>query len=294
MARLERKNVLLTGGTSGIGFASARALARLGFSVTVTGRDPARGEAAVAALRDETGNPDIALLLGDLTSRQGVEALARGWRARGRALDVLVHNAGLMPGALQRSEDGLETGFAVNVAAPLRLTRALEASLSARARVVSLTGGEHPSRLELDNLQGERRFVALSLYSHHKLVMMATMRELARRMSGSGRTVNVCYPGQASTAMTRAVRATDLPPAMRLFYPIFRWLTRDDGGRSAERASRATVHLASSPALEGVTGRYFDTNARERAWPKAIADDATCRAVWDLVAPLAGVDGPWP
>jgi len=285
------RHVLLTGGTGGIGFASARALARLGFDVTVTGRDAARGEAAVAQLREQSGNPHISLLVGDLTTRRGVDAVADAWLGRGRALDVLVHNAGLMPGAVERNEDGLETGFAVNVAAPLRLCHRLEPALAARARVVTLTGGEHPSRLDLENLQGERRFVALSLYSHHKLVMMATMRALAHRWSALGRTVNVCYPGQASTAMTRAVTAADLPGPMRLLYPLFRWMTREDGGKSAEKASRSTVHLVSSPDLEGVTGRYVDTRCRDRSWPKAIADMSTCGAVWDVVAPLAGVEG---
>ena len=73
---------------------------------------------------------------------------------------------------------------------------------------------------------------------------------------------------------------------MRFLYPLFKWMTREDGGKSAEKASRSTVHLASSPDLEGLTGLYFDTRCRERAWPKAIADDATCRTVWDKVSGL--------
>ncbi len=78
---------------------------------------------------------------------------------------------------------------------------------------------------------------------------------------------------------------------MRLLYPLFRWMTREDGGKSAEKASRSTVHLASSPDLEGLTGQYFDPRFRERAWPKAIADDATCRAVWENVSGLVDLGG---
>lgn len=168
------------------------------------------------------------------------------------------------------------------------MTQRLLPHLAPAARIVAVTGGSHPRRFELDNLQGERRFEGLALYSHHKLVMMATMRALARTLTAH--TVNVCYPGRASTAMTQAVKAGDLPLLMRPIFPIFKLVTRDDGGRSAEKASRSSVHLASSTALTGVTGRYVDPRCREVAWPAAVTGPDAA-AVIARVAAVAGISG---
>lgn len=283
------KRALVTGGTGGIGLATARTLAKQGLEVVVTGRDATKGAQVVAELRAATGNPQVEFLAGDLSTRASIDALVAAFGARFDRLDVLLNNAGLMPSERTLNADGVESGFAVNVLAPLRLATALLPVLKASPapRVVTLTGGEHPARLELDNLQGERRFVGLSLYSHHKLVMMAAMLELAARW-GASPTVNVCYPGQASTAMTQGVKASDLPWLMRPLFPLFRLMTRDDGGRSAEKASRASVFLATSPEVEGKTALYFSPTCEERAWPKALGD-ATVRAqVWREVERLGG------
>lgn len=286
------KTALITGGTGGIGYATALGLARLGARVVVAGRSRESGEEAVRTLRAESGSDAIDLVLGDLSTKVGVLALARSFEALGEGLDVLVNNAGLMASGRELGEDGVERGFFVNAVAPLLLSHALLGALRARvgSRIVTLTGGSHPARLELDNLQGERSFVGLTHYSHNKLVMMAVMRELARRLA-DGPTVNVCYPGQASTRMTRSVTARDLPVAMRLIWPVFRLLIREDGGRSAAKASRASIHLASAPELAGVTGRYFDTKAEETRWPAALDDAAASAAVWQAVERAAGLAG---
>ncbi len=162
-------------------------------------------------------------------------------------LDVLVNNAGLAAPARVITEDGIESNFAVNVLAPFLLTNLLMDLLRASpaARVVNLTGGDIPARLELDNLQAERSFDGLFSYSQTKLAMMAVMLEFARRVQGSNVTINVCYPGQASTAMTRGVTPEMLPGPMRLFYPLFRWLTRPDGGKSAARADLSGIRARS-------------------------------------------------
>jgi len=286
------RRVLITGGTGGIGQATALALARAGARVVVTGRGRASAEGAVARLRSESGG-EVDFLLGDLATRAGVVGLAGAFAGRFERLDVLIHNAGLMASRREVTEDGVESGLAVNAVAPLLLTHALLGSLRAApgARVIALTGGSHPSRVDLDNLQGERGFVALDQYSHHKLVMMGVMRELARRLGPGGPTVNVCYPGQAVTSMTRGVTAGDMPLLMRLLWPVFRLMMREDGGRSAARASRSSVHLASAPELEGVTGRYFDTKAREVRWPGALEDAKLCGRLWGEIEGLAGLTG---
>lgn len=282
--------VLITGSTGGIGLRTAMALAKGGATVVLTGRSREAGAAAVATVKAEAGHDRVELLLGDLSTRAGVGAVAAQFKARHARLDVLLNNAGLMPTERTLTADGLERGFAVNVVAPLLLSLALMDRLVAArpARVVTLTGGEHPGRFDLDNLQGERAFVGLTTYSHHKLVMMAVMRELAERTRGSGVTVNVCYPGQAATAMTQGVTAGAMPLAMRLIYPLFRWMVRPDGGQSAQKASRSSVFLASSPEVDGVTGRYFDRRGRAVAWPAPVEDTAVRARLWETVSRLAG------
>lgn len=288
---MKDKRVLITGGTGGIGMQTALALAELGAQVIVTGRSQERGEAAVDELRQLSGNPRVDLLLADLSTQAGVRSLARHFERKFGRLDVLINNAGLAEGQRRLTEDGIEANFAVNVIAPFLLTHLLLGSLksSPAPRVITLTGGNHPARLELDNLQGERSFVGLIAYSHTKLAMMAVMYEFAQRLHGSNVTINVCYPGQASTNMTQSITPDMLPPAMRATWPTFEMMTRPDGGKSAARAARCSVYLASSTEVEGFSGKYFDPDGRITDWPPPVRDPATRRKLWAIVEELAPV-----
>ncbi|MBM3123877.1 MAG: hypothetical protein FJZ87_02250 [Chloroflexi bacterium] len=136
----------------------------------------------------------------------------------------------------------------------------------------------------MDNLQSEKSFDGLNAYSQTKLAMMALMFEFAQREKDV--TINVCYPGQASTAMTQGVTPEMFPRAMRWIFPIFKFMTRDDGGKSAAKASRSSVYLASSPDVEGVTGKYFDTNCKEAEWSPVVRDAATREKLWKIVESL--------
>lgn len=279
--------VLVTGGTGGIGLETARAIGRTGARVIVTGRSQASGDAAMTQLRAE--GVRVELVLADLSLRAQVEGLAKEVASRFGALDVLVNNAGLMPSTRVLTADGLESGFAVNVVAPLLLTSRLLPLLEASAdgRVVTVTGGDVPSRVDEQNLQGERRFVGLSLYSQHKIVMMAVMHELGLRRAGRPPAFSICYPGQASTGMTRGVVAKDLPLLLRPAFPLFRLLTREDGGKSAAKAARASTFLATAPTA--ISGKYFGPKCDERPWPRVVLDEALRRRLFDTVSRLAGV-----
>ena len=107
------------------------------------------------------------------------------------------------------------------------------------------------------------------------------MYEFAQREKGM--TINVCYPGQASTNMTRSVTPEMFPGFVRFLFPIFKLAVRDDGGKSAAKASRSSVYLASSPEVEGVTGKYFDTNCKEAAWSPAVMDAAIRQKIWETI-----------
>ncbi len=275
--------VLITGGTGGIGKQTALTLAKMGAQVVITGRSQTSGEAAVQELKQFSGKQQVELLLADLSTRQGIHSLVEQFSQRYARLDVLINNAGLAAAKRELTADGIESGFAVNVLAPFMLTHLLQASLKASpaARVISLTGGEAKGQIELDNLQAERSFSGLSTYSHAKLVMMAVMYEFAQRTQGANMTVNVCYPGQASTQMTRSVTPEMLPGFMRLLWPLFKRVVREDGGQSAAKASRSSVYLATSAEVAGISGQYFDTNCKRVAWPKAVLDEESRQAtVW--------------
>ncbi len=156
--------------------------------------------------------------------------------------------------------------FAVNVLAPWRLTmRLLPALAAARdSRVLNVTGGDKPAAIDPENLQAEKGFRGLNTYKHSKSVLESISMTLARRLEPSGVLVHVIFPGRASTAMTSSLSLKSLPGWMKLMYPLFRLLFSEDGGESAANAARSTIWGASAPELTGRTGRYFDTNMKER------------------------------
>jgi len=178
----------------------------------------------------------------------------------------------------------------VNVLAPLLLTRLLMDRLeaSSSARVVCLAGGRPDrARIDLDNLQAERVFKGLETYADSKLAMMAVMYECATRVEGTNVSINVCYPGQASTRMTQSVTPRMVPGALRFAWPLAKLVfLRPDGGRSAAKASRSSVHLASSPDVEGVNATYFNPACEAVPWPAAVLDEGTRRRLWDAVEQL--------
>lgn len=279
--------VLITGGTGGIGKQTAIALARQGWRVYVSGRDPKSGAAALGDIAAASGSRHLQFLQGDLSTRSGVHAVAMAYRDLEPELTVLINNAGLAAQERRLTSDGLESDAAVNIMAPFLMTTLLWPQLAAGtpSRVITVTGGSHPKRIDPNNLQAERSFTGLTTYSHAKLTMMAVMREYAERTRSSGVTVNVCYPGQARTAMTGSVTATMLPLAMRPLWPVFKLVTRPDDGSSAEKASRSSFYLATSKGVAGRTGLYVDRHCREVTWPAA-TDDKDLRC--DLLTTVEG------
>lgn len=266
MTSHESRTVVITGGTGGIGFQSAVGIAKTGARLLITGRNRDRGEAAVRQIIEETGNDGVELVVGDVSSIEGIDALGRAVMGRVDHIDVLVNNAGFLGSEPNTSIDGLEMHFAVNVLAPWRLTQTLLPALKAanHARVLNITGGGKPAPIDPDNLQAEKGFRGLMTYQHSKSAMEAMSMTLSKQLEDDGVTVNVLFPGRASTAMTGAMSAQALPSAMKLMYPLFRLMFREDGGKSAKKAARSTIWGATSPELDGVTGRYFDTNSKEQ------------------------------
>ncbi|GAA1568148.1 SDR family oxidoreductase [Kribbella hippodromi] len=278
---MRNRTVLITGSTGGIGWETARGLAAQGARVILVGRDARRAAAAAELLRQQ-GTGTAESITADLTRQDGVRELAELVAQRHETLDVLVNNFGYVPPRRQLTVEGVELTFAANVLTPYLLTTLLLPELrAASGRVVNLTGGIPDGPIDPGNLQAERRFLGwtFSQYNHCKTALMAMSYEFARTTEGI--TVNVAYPGHASTPGSRALPMRAAPWAFRPLIPVIQVLGPLLFKYTA-KAARSSIHLASAPELEGVTGKYFDTNAAEAAWPAAVLDDRNRSAVWEL------------
>jgi NAD(P)-dependent dehydrogenase (short-subunit alcohol dehydrogenase family) len=237
------KTILVTGSSDGIGKATAKALARQGHRVLIHGRHPGKGRAVLREIGKEIEGATLDLFTADLSSPGGVHTLAASVKDRYGRLDVLVNNAGVyMPGRVLTGE-GLETTFAVNLAAPFLLSHLLMPVLSAGApaRIVNVASSAHfdATTLDFDNLQGEKRYEGWDAYSRSKLGVVLFTYTLARKLDPRQVTVNCLHPGVICT---------------RLLYSAF----PDYPCEPPEAGARTPVYLATSPAVAGMTGKYFD------------------------------------
>ncbi len=270
---------VVTGATSGIGKATASALARLGAQVVLVGRDRGRGEAAVAEVA-AAGAPRPRLEIADLASMGQVRELA-GRLAGLDRIDVLVNNAGLVVGERRVTPDGFEHVFAVNHLAPFLLTNLLLPKLtaSAPARVVTVTSDAHTAaRLDLDDPQLEHGWDSWRAYANSKLANILFTRELARRLAGTGVTANCAHPGVVRTGFGREGSLL-LRFGVTLGRPFM---------LSPQRGADTIVYLASSPEVAGETGGYYVRRQRREPSPAA-RDDAAARRLWQLSEELTGL-----
>lgn len=283
MAQMDGKTAIITGGTSGIGLVTARALARRGMRVLLVGRDPARAQAVVEAIQRQTGNGQIEPLLADLASQAEVRRLAAEVLERAPRLDVLINNAGALFLQRQTTVDGLERTFAVNHLAPFLLTNLLGARLkaSAPARVITTASAAHNgASIPFDDLQTEKaRYRGLTAYSQSKLANLLFTYELARRLAGSGVTANAVHPGFVASGFARnngmATRV-----GMTLLRPLM---------ISPERGAQTLIYLAAAPEVAGVTGQYFIKRAPAQSSRQSY-DEAAARRLWELSARLTGLE----
>jgi retinol dehydrogenase-14 len=276
------KTVLVTGGTGGIGRATAEGLARLGARVAVTGRDLARAQAAAAQIAAATANPAVDAFAADLSAQAGVRRLARQVPGAYPRLDVLVNNVGGFWARRHLTADGLEYTFALNHLAPFLLTNLLLDRLTAcaPARIVTVSSGAQAlGKIDFGDLQGERAYSGQRAYNQSKLANVMFTYELARRLAGTGVTATVCHPGVARTAFG----AEDPTATMRTMTVLARPFMKTPG-----QAAATPVYLASSPEVEGVTGRYF-ANRRPKKSSKPSYGTAAAARLWQLSADLAGL-----
>jgi NAD(P)-dependent dehydrogenase (short-subunit alcohol dehydrogenase family) len=276
------RTVLVTGGTSGIGRATAAGLAGLGARVAITGRDPARTEAAARWIRDSAGLGEVDVFVADLSSQAEVRRLADDVLARLPRIEVLVNNVGGYWDTRHVTADGLEHTFALNHLAPFLLTMLLLDRLAqcAPARVVTVASGAHTTgRIDFDDLQGERTYSGSRAYSQSKLANILFTQELARRSKARGVTANALHPGVVRTSFG----ADDPGAVQRWLVPLMRPFMR-----SPEQGAATSIRLAAAPELAQVTGGYF-ADGKPRRSSDASHDQAVAARLWQVSADLVGM-----
>src|ERR1700732_2465802 len=222
---MTRKTVLVTGGTGGIGKATAIGLARLGARVGITGRDIARGEGAAGEILAATSNAAVDAFAADLSSQTEVRRLAREVLDTYPRLDVLVNNVGGFWAHRHVTADGLEYTFALNHLAPFLLTSLLldRLTASAPARIVTVSSGAHArGRIDFDDLQGVRNYSRQRAYSQSKLANVRFTYELARRREGTGVTATVLHPGVVRTSFGAEDQAAHFGIMIRVARPFMK------------------------------------------------------------------------
>lgn len=274
------KVVLITGGTSGIGRAAAVELAGMGAEVVVTGRNEERGREAVEEIKGRSGSGAVSLLLADLSSQAEVRKLAEDFRSGHDRLDVLVNNAGVVNQKRSETAEGVESTLALNHLAPFLLTNLLLDLLkgSAPSRIVTTSSeAERWGRMDLDDLQSEKRYGAFPVYGMTKLANIMFTIDLAEKLDGTGVTANCFHPGAVNTNFGSGSGGIGA-----LFFRAFKPFMR-----SPEKGADTLVYLASSHDVEGMTGRYFSD--RRLITAKSVAYDPEARRkLWEASEDLTG------
>jgi retinol dehydrogenase 14 len=281
--RMAGRTVLVTGGTGGIGKATAVGLARMGAHVAITGRDAGRIDAAAREIR-EAGGGQVDTFVADLSAQSQVRGLADQVLERLPRIDVLVNNVGGFWNTRHVTADGLERTFALNHLAPFLLTDLLLERLQEHdgGRVVIVSSNAHAmGRIDFDDLQAERSYSGARAYNQSKLANVLFTYELARKLKDTGVTANALHPGVVRTSFG----AEDPAGVQRFLVPLVRPFMK-----SPTQGAATSIHLASAPDLEHVTGRYF-ADSKEKRSADGSYDQAVAARLWQVSADLVHLTG---
>ena len=275
------KVCMVTGAASGIGAATAQMVAQRGATVVLVGLNATKGVTTVDQIKRQTGNSAVEFMRVDLSAQKEVRQLAQQFTSRYRRLDVLVNNAGALFGKRQESVDGIEMTFALNYLGYFLLTNLLLDALkaSAPARIVNTSSRSHArARINFDDLESRKNYRGLPAYAHSKLAIVLFTYELARRLEGTGVTANALHPGIVATNFAMQGGGS-MGLIVRLFRPFF---------VGPEQGAQTGVYLATSPEVEGVTGKYF---VNRKAVPSSPAsyDTTIASRLWEVSEKYTGL-----
>jgi len=278
---MKGKICMVTGATSGIGLATAKELAGQGATVILTARNPEKGESTVDYIQRETGNSSVEFMLADLSIQDQIRALAREFQNRYSRLDVLVNNAGAIFLKRQLNAEGVELTFATNYINYFLLTNLLLDTLKASApsRIVNVSSDmQKNAKIDFDDLQAEHKYSSFGSYGQSKLAIILFTYELARRLEGTQVIANAVHPGFAASNIGKnnGWLGKIIVPMLKPF------------AMSSTKAAETSIYLASSPEVEGTTGKYF---MKKKAVPSSpiTYDEAAARRLWEISTQITGL-----
>jgi NAD(P)-dependent dehydrogenase (short-subunit alcohol dehydrogenase family) len=283
MGEMDGKTVLITGATNGIGKVAALELAKKGATVVIVGRNQTKTSETVTEIKAQSGNPNIEMIVADLSSIAEVRKVAEAFKAKHSRLDVLINNAGAIFSSRQETVDGYEMTFAFNHLAYFLLTNLLLDTLkaSAPARIINVSSDAHTGgKVNFDDLNAKNSWsmVGMGAYSNSKLENIMFTYELARRLEGTGVTANVLHPGLVNTGFNKNNGG------------LMRFAMRILGSFSLtpEQGADTIIYLASSPEVEGVSGKYWDKRKDVKSID-ASYDISAQQRLWAVSADMTGL-----
>jgi NAD(P)-dependent dehydrogenase (short-subunit alcohol dehydrogenase family) len=278
--RMDGKTCLVTGANSGIGRATALGLATMGARVVMLCRNAKRGEKALRFVRKHSSNDDVHLILADLSKRQEIFDAAYEYKTRFERLDVLLNNAALMTGKRRLNAEGIELQFYVNHIAYFLLTGLLIDSLknSAPSRVVNVASTAHSrGTIDFENLDGGDHYNGWQQYGNTKLANIVFTYELSRRLDGTGVTANCLHPGVIHTNLLN-----NYSRVLSGLWHLTQWFFK-----KPDEGAETPIYLASSPEVEGVSGKYFKY-CRPLGTSAESYDLSVQKQLWDVSEELTG------
>ena len=280
---MSKKICLITGGNAGIGKATAIEMDKLGYTTVIVTRSKEKGDEAVRDIIAESGNKDVHYLVADLGSFKSIRELAQEYKDKYKRLDALVNNAGAFFSDYDVTTDKIERQWAINHLAPFLLTNLLldtiKASAPSRIVVVS-SEGHYRGKINWDDFGNEKGYDGFfKAYTQSKLANVLFTFELARRLQGTGVTANCLHPGGVNTSIAVS--------NAKGFYK-FIWTIAQPFLITPKKGAATSVYLASSPKVEGVTGKYFDKCKEKKASANAL-NEADAKRLWEVSEKMVGL-----
>jgi NAD(P)-dependent dehydrogenase (short-subunit alcohol dehydrogenase family) len=271
---MQGKTVLVTGATSGIGYIASRELARQGARMVLVSRSADKCAVTAAKLKNETGNEQVEFIAADLSTHVGVQEVAHEFKKKHPRLDVLLNNAGAMFMSRQVSKDGIEMTFALNHLNYFHLTILLLDVLKASgpARIINVSSDAHrDGKINFEDIQFQKGYSGMKAYSQSKLANVLFTYELARKLEGTKVTANALHPGFVDTGFGKNNGGL-VSLAMNLLKPM---------QRKVDEGALTSIYLASSPEVEGVSGKYF-TDCKAVPSAPVSYQKATAEKLWQV------------
>ena len=273
---------IVTGSNSGIGKQTALALAKMGATIVMVVRNKIRGEKALKEIISQTGNKDVNLMISDLSSMNSIRNFTEEFKKTYSRLDVLINNAGAVFNKRQVTPEGFERTLAVNYLAPFLLTHELLNLLknSSPSRIINLTSGlAKKGKVDLDDLQSEKNYAGMQVYTNAKLMLILFTYELAKRLEGTRVTANVVMPGFVATNLGKSSGSLRSAILFKLVRPM---------QISAKKGAQTSVFLASSEEIRTVSGKCFSKKKITITCPLSY-DEEIQKLLWDKTQNMLGL-----